>query len=44
MEYLKLDSFSKREKEILKVTKDMIISVSSKINLDTIYLLEGIDD
>ena len=44
MEYLKLDSFSKREKEILKVTKDMIVSVSSKINLDTIYLLEGIDD
>jgi len=44
MEYLKLDPYDKREKEILKVTKDMIVSVSSKINLDTIYLLEGTDE
>ena len=41
MEYLNLDPFDIREKEIKKVTKDMIINVCKKINIDTIYLLEG---
>ena len=43
-EYLDLDSFEKRQEELKKVTKDMIIDVSSKIHLDTIYLLEGTND
>ncbi len=44
MEYLNLDPFEVREKEIKKVTKEMIINVSKKIKLDTIYLLEGKDE
>lgn len=44
MEYLNLDSFETRQEEIKKVTKDMIVNVSKKINLDTIYLLEGLND
>ena len=40
MEYLNLDSFDVREKQLKKVTKDMIINVSKKIMIDTIYLLE----
>ena len=44
MEYLDLDSFETRQEEIKKVTKDMIVNVSKKINLDTIYLLEGLND
>ncbi len=43
-EYLSLDPFEIREKEIQKVTKDMIIDVSKKIKPDTIYLLEGTND
>ena len=42
-EYLNLDPINIREKEIKKVTKEMIMKVSKKIHLDTIYLLEGKD-
>ena len=41
MEYLGLDSFEERQEKIKKVTRDMIINVSKKIILDTVYLLEG---
>ena len=44
MEYLKLDPIEKRKEEIGKITKEMIIDVSKKIYLDTIYLLEGSND
>ncbi len=44
MEYLNLDTFEKRQEEVKKVTKEMIINVSKKIVLDTIYLLEGSND
>lgn len=44
MEYLNLDTFDVREKKLKKVTKDMIINVSKKIMIDTIYLLEDSHD
>lgn len=40
-EYLNYDPIEKRIKEIDKVTKEDIIKVSKKINVDTIFLLEG---
>ncbi|MDD2391317.1 MAG: pitrilysin family protein [Bacilli bacterium] len=40
-EYLNFDLLELRKKEILKVTKSMIVNFSKKINLDTIFLLEG---
>jgi len=40
-EYLKIDPIEIRQKQIKKVTKEMIIEVSKKIHLDTIFLLEG---
>lgn len=40
-EYLDMDLIDDRMKNINKVNRDMIISVSKKIHLDTIYLLEG---
>ena len=44
MHYLKLDPIEKRKEEIAKITKEMIIDVSKKVYLDTIYLLEGSND
>ncbi|MEG2311294.1 MAG: pitrilysin family protein [Bacilli bacterium] len=41
-EYLQKDLLEKRYQEIEKVDKQMIINVSKKIHLDTIYLLEGV--
>lgn len=43
-EYLDFDLIEDRKKNILKVTKDDIISFAKKIHLDTIYLLESGDD
>ena len=40
-EYLDMDLIDDRMKNINKVNRDMIVSVSKKIHLDTIYLLEG---
>lgn len=40
-EYLKIDPIEIRQKQIKKVTKEMIVNVSKKIHLDTIFLLEG---
>lgn len=42
-EYINFDLLDKRT-EILNVTKEDIINFSKKINLDTIYLLEGSQD
>lgn len=42
-EYLGTDLLEKREKEINKVTKNDIIKFANKVYLDTVYLLEGID-
>ena len=43
MEYLDSDDIDKRISNINKVTKSDIVSLASKIHLDTIYLLEGGD-
>ena len=43
MEYLDSDDIDKRINNINKVSKSDIISLSSKVHLDTIYLLEGGD-
>ena len=41
MEYLKSDTLKDRFTKINKVTKEDVVRLSSKIHLDTIYLLEG---
>ena len=41
MEYLKSDTLEDRFTKINKVTKEDVVRLSSKIHLDTIYLLEG---
>ncbi len=41
MEYLKSDDIDTRFNMINKVTKEDVIKLSSKIHLDTVYLLEG---
>lgn len=43
MEYLDSDDIDKRINNINKVSKSDIISLASKVHLDTIYLLEGGD-
>jgi len=40
-EYLNLDTLEKRLEEIKKVDKEMIMKISKKIKMDTIFLLEG---
>jgi len=40
-EYLGYDCLEERKKKILEVTKDMVVAVSKKVHMDTIYLLEG---
>ena len=40
-EYLGFDLVDERINNIKKVTKEMIVNVSKKIHMDTIYLLEG---
>ena len=41
IEYLKSDTLESRFNKINQVTKEDVIKLSSKIHLDTIYLLEG---
>ena len=40
-EYLHNDPLEVKEKEVLKLTKEMVVEFASKVKLDTIYLLEG---
>lgn len=40
-EYLNYDLIEDRIKNIETITKDMVVAVSKKVHLDTIYLLEG---
>ena len=44
MEYLNSHDMNMRINNINKVTKEDVISLASKIHLDTIYLLEGGED
>ena len=41
---LNLDDFDTRKEKIKEVTREDIMEVSKKINIDTIYLLKGDDD
>ena len=43
-EYLGYDLMPEREKNIVKVTKEDIITLAKKLKLDTIYLLEGVKE
>ncbi len=40
-EYLDVDVIEEREKEIKKVTKDMVVKFARKVHVDTVYVLEG---
>lgn len=40
-EYLDVDTIEEREKEIKKVTKDMVVKFARKVHVDTVYVLEG---
>ena len=42
-ELLKLDPLEERFKKISKITKKEIVKVAKKINIDTVFLLEGVD-
>ena len=39
--FFKNDPLEMRKEEVLKVTKDMIVSFAKTIKVDTIYLLKG---
>lgn len=43
-EYLGKDLIDKREKEIKKVNKKMIVDFAKKVHVDTVYVLEGSDE
>lgn len=43
IEYFNADNIEQRREKIVKVTKEDIIKLTSKIHLDTIFLLEGND-
>lgn len=43
-EYLGVDLPEERMEKIKQVTKEMVVSVAKKIHLDTIYLLEGVQE
>lgn len=43
-EYLDADLIEEREKEIKKVTKEMVINFARKVHVDTVYVLEGSDE
>lgn len=40
-EYFDADLIEEREKNIKKVTKDMVINFAKKVHIDTVYVLEG---
>lgn len=40
-EYLKNDTLEEKEREVLKLNKEMLINFAQKVKLDTIYFLEG---
>ena len=40
-EYLDADLIEEREKNIKKVTKDMVINFAKKVHIDTVFVLEG---
>jgi len=40
--YKKIDSIEKKKENIEKITKEDIINLAKKINIDTIYLLKGV--
>lgn len=44
IEYLGSDNIEDRKDNIMKVTKEDIVKLASKIHLNTIYLLEGSDE
>ena len=41
---LNLGDIEERKKEIMKVTKEDIINIAKKVHMDTIFLLEGVQD
>ena len=41
---LNLGDIETRKKEIMKVTKEDIVEVAKKVKIDTIFLLEGVQD
>ena len=43
-EYLNIDLIEEREKQIRKVTKDMVVKFARKVHVDTVYVLEGSDE
>ena len=43
-EYFGVDSIEKQKEEIKKITKEDIVRVAKKINIDTIFLLKGDQD
>lgn len=43
-EYLGIDLIDEREKQIKKVTKDMVVKFARKVHVDTVYVLEGSDE
>lgn len=40
-EYLEYDMLEERKEKIQEVTKEMVVQISKKVHIDTIYLLEG---
>lgn len=41
---LKMGDIEQRKKDILTVTKEEIVNISKKINIDTVFLLEGVKE
>ena len=42
MDLLGVDDIETKKKEMVKVTKKEVVAVSKKVNMDTVYLLEGV--
>ena len=41
---LNLGDIEERKREVMKVTKEDIVNVAKKIKIDTIFLLEGVEN